>query len=153
MREVQAEEAKCPRSSHVDGNDVQSDTSEYGEPILDFQVSVYELVQLFKHWVTVLLRSDFFNFRYAGYAPSSWRIECVAGKRVDQLAEALGSEAAKAAMEEAYEEFGKSQDRRIWNLFVNGESLPERIVHKLARGEKVTAADWREPKGRVKVQF
>lgn len=97
----------------------------------------YELIQLAKHWAKVAIDIEYFWFCYEQPSSSEIRLRPFAWRRVNRIADVLGDEAVQKAVDAAYEEYGKRQDARTWNIFLNGtpeerKALQDEIAREIA---------------------
>jgi hypothetical protein len=86
----------------------------------DFVATKHELVQLVKYWASIRIdiRFDWFVDQCVG--SSETRLESFSGRRIVRIAEVLGNDETSAAVQQAYAEYAKNIDPRIWNVFLNG---------------------------------
>ncbi|MGB8030344.1 MAG: hypothetical protein WCF30_11850 [Terracidiphilus sp.] len=80
----------------------------------------HELVQLVKYWASIRIdiRFDWFANQCVGSSES--RLESFSGRRIARIAEVLGNDETSGAVQQAYAEYAKNIDPRIWNVFLNG---------------------------------
>jgi hypothetical protein len=111
------------------------------EEILGFVPTRHELIHLAKYWAKVGINIDYFWFCYQQTGSSEMRRGRFAWRRVDRIADVLGDEVVKAAVDKAYEEYGKDQDPRTWNIFLNGTpeertALQEEIAREMCENNE-----------------
>ena len=80
----------------------------------------HELVQLVKYWASIRIDIRFDWFAHQCVGSSETRLESFAGRRIARIAEVLGNDETSAAVQQAYAEYAKSVDPRIWDVFLNG---------------------------------
>jgi hypothetical protein len=90
------------------------------EEIHGFSPTRHELIQLVKHWATVVVEIEYFWFCFQQTGSSEIRLRPFAWRRISRIAEALGQEVVDKAVAEAIEEYGKGQDARAWQVFRRG---------------------------------
>ena len=79
-----------------------------------------ELIQLVKYWAEVKIDLNYFMFLYQ-QTGSDWRRETsFAGFRIGRIAKIIGEDEVNKAIDEAYTEFGEKQDKRYWDIYLNG---------------------------------
>ena len=79
-----------------------------------------ELIQLVKYWAKVKIDLNYFMFLYQ-QTGSDWRRETsFAEFRIGHIAKIIGNDEVDKAVEEAYAEFGERQDKRYWDIYLNG---------------------------------
>jgi hypothetical protein len=88
--------------------------------VLSFVPTRYELIQLVKHWATIIKGYRFDEFVYQQESLSGNRRACFAVRRIDRIATVLGEEAVEKAINEVEEEFIKTVSPRAWLIFKNG---------------------------------
>jgi hypothetical protein len=89
--------------------------------VLNFAPTRYELIQLVKHWATIVIDDSFVCFLYQQHSSSSERRRrAFAGRRINRIATVLGEEAVEKAINEAEEEYSKPVSPRAWSIFKNG---------------------------------
>jgi hypothetical protein len=98
-----------------------------------------ELIQLLKYWTKRKIDADYFYFLYG--EESEWPLLCLANSRISQLAELLENEAVHIAIDVAYHEFGRTQDARLWDIFVHGTSEDWLQIQKEMRQVEVREID------------
>lgn len=86
----------------------------------EFVPTRYELIQLAKYWATLELDLQFDFFLYGQSGSSEYRRSAFARRRVGRIAEILEREQADKLIDEVYEEYGKKQDARAWEIFTTG---------------------------------
>jgi hypothetical protein len=90
------------------------------EEISAFVPTRYEMIQLAKYWANVAIDIEYFWFCCEQVGSSDRRRRSFAWRRVSRIAELLGENEIDQAVKDAYDDFGKSRDPRIWNIFRNG---------------------------------
>jgi hypothetical protein len=88
--------------------------------VLSFVPTRYELIQLVKHWATIIMGYQFDKFVYQQGSPNGSRRAVFADRRIDRIATVLGEEAVEKAINEVEEEFIKTVSPRAWLIFTNG---------------------------------
>lgn len=85
-----------------------------------FVATKHELIQLLKYWASIRIdiRFDWFTSKCVG--SSETRLESFSGRRIARIAEVLGNDETSAAVQQAYAEYAKNIDPRIWEVFLNG---------------------------------
>ena len=85
-----------------------------------FVATKHELIQLLKYWagIRIDIRFDWFTSQCVG--SSETRLESFSGRRIARIAEVLGNDETSAAVQQAYAEYAKNIDPRIWEVFLNG---------------------------------
>ena len=106
------------------------------EEMEGFLPTQHELIQLAKYWAKVAIDIEYFWFCYQQTGSTEIRRGPFARRRVARIAHLLGEDVVNKAKEEAYEEYGKDQDPRIWNVFLNGtreerEAVQDEIAQKM----------------------
>ena len=104
---------------------------EGGKEIPDFAVTRQELLELVKLWVRKSLSIQW-EERVMGQTGSyEWRMRTYAQRRVDHIADLIGVEPVKEAVEEAREEFGRERDPYAWWVFCHGSEEDWRVLDKI----------------------
>lgn len=103
-----------------------------------FVVTKHELVQLVKYWAStrIDIRFDWFVDQCVG--SSETRLESFAGRRIARIAEVLGEDETSAAVQQAYAEYAKNIDPRIWKVFLNGTPAEQRGLQEKIEGEMLS---------------
>ena len=101
---------------------------EGGIEVPDFVPTRNELLQLVKYWERVTLEIEYFWFLYQQTGSTDIRMRPFALRRINRIADVLGEEAVKQAIEEVYEEFRKREDPRLWDIFLNGSDEDREAV-------------------------
>ncbi len=101
---------------------------EGGIEVPDFVPTRNELLQLVKYWVQVAVEVNYAWFLYQVTGSVEIRMQPFAVRRIDRIVDVLGEEAVKQAVEEAYEEFRKREDPRLWDIFLNGSDEEREVV-------------------------
>jgi hypothetical protein len=83
----------------------------------------HELIQLVKYWASIRIDIRFDWFAHQCVGSSETRLESFSGRRIARIAEVLGNDETSAAVQQAYADYAKNIDPRIWNVFLNG--VPE----------------------------
>ena len=78
-----------------------------------FAPTRYELIQLVKHYATIVSINQFDCYLYQQPSSSWSRREALARLRINQIATVLGEEAVEKAINEAL-------SPRVWSIFKNG---------------------------------
>ena len=90
--------------------------------IPDLVSTSYELIQLVRFWVEEYLDFHFHDgFRLNSVSSSGCDRAAYACRRINKIEEVLGQEQVQEAVDQAYQDFGKKQDQRIWDIFLNGD--------------------------------
>ena len=116
------------------------------EEIAAFVPTRHELVQIVKYWERIWIENEFFMYWTSQTGSSEMRLSAFAGVRVNRIAEVLGDAEVKAAINEVWEEFGKTPQALdgVWDYFRRGLPLPEKVAAKLACCESITDEDWKD---------
>ena len=107
----------------------------------DFVPTRHELIQLVKFWAEVALQIDFECFVTSSSGSTEMRLEPFAWRRINRIAATLGDDEVKKAVDEVYAKFGEKQNKRYWDVFLNGTKeqmavLQEEIQRKLDESPK-----------------
>jgi len=104
------------------------------EEFPEFDPTRHELIQIVKYWTEEWLDLDYFMFLY-NQTGSDWlRKSHFAHRRVGRIAEILGDDEVKKTIDEVYTQFGKTKDKRTWDIFLNGtEEQREEIQDEIQR--------------------
>jgi hypothetical protein len=103
----------------------------------EFHPTHHELLQLVKYWKTVALDIEYFWFLFEQVGSSDTRQQSFAYRRINRIAVILGDEAVKRTIDEVYEEFGKKQNPKTWDIFLNGTKEQwEEVRNEIHRQEK-----------------
>jgi hypothetical protein len=105
------------------------------EEVQGFVPTRHELIELAKYWAKVDLEIAWSCFCSMGNGGREIRLGPFAWRRVERIAALLG-DVVYAAVDEVREDFGKSIDRREWNIFLNGtpeekEAVQEEIYREI----------------------
>lgn len=100
------------------------------EEVEGFLPTRHELSQLAKYWAKVAIDIEYFWFCYQQTGSTEMRRGPFARRRVARIAHLLGEEVVNRAREEAYAEYGKDQDPRVWNIFLNGPDEERRALRE-----------------------
>jgi len=116
---------------------VEEDNDLEDEKIRVFTISRHELIQIVKYWAEVTLGLDYFMFIYSQTGSEQLRRVYFAHRRIGRIAEILGEDEVSKAIDEVYTKFGKNQDKRTWDIFLNGtqeqrEEIKEEIQSEMA---------------------
>ena len=87
----------------------------------DFEPTDYELLLLVKHWERVALDIRFFWFLWAQVSRTETRQLLLAKHRIDRIAQAIGDNVLRKAVDEVWERYGKKVDPRAWEIFLRGD--------------------------------
>ena len=103
----------------------------------EFVPTRYELTQLAKCWMTIVINLRFDYFLYTQTGSSEWRLGAFARRRVGRIGKILGQDEINKVIDQAYEEYGKEQDPRAWSIFLNGtpeekEAFRDEIQQKIS---------------------
>jgi hypothetical protein len=110
----------------------------------EFIASRYELLVLLKHWTEIELDIRFWWFCFQMGDNSKGRLNTLAARRVNRIADALNDEkAVQTAIKEAQEAFGNKQDGLAWREFTGGATLEEESENDnfLSRGDASAMED------------
>jgi hypothetical protein len=102
----------------------------------------HELTELLKYWEQVWVDNQFFMCWTQHSGGTERRQTAFADRRIGRIADVLGEDTTQAITYDVREKFGRTCDRRIWNCFRKGVSLPARVAEKLGTGQKLEEADW-----------
>ena len=80
----------------------------------------HELSVLVKHWMTEIIQYAFWFFCYEQACSSHCRRSSFAGRRIDRIAAFIGNDAVERAIDEAYEEYGQTNNSDAWRIFLHG---------------------------------
>ena len=105
--------------AHVIGH-VDAVNGAGAEEMPSFIPTRHELEQLVKHWATEKVDAEYFYFCYRQTGSREIRVKPYAVRRIDRIAQLLGVERTREVVEEAIEEYGRNQDRRLWEIFRHG---------------------------------
>jgi hypothetical protein len=85
-----------------------------------FVATKHELVQLVKYWASIRIdiRYDWFTSQCVG--SSETRLESFSGRKIARIAEVLGNDETRVAVQQAYGEYAKTVDPHVWDVFING---------------------------------
>jgi hypothetical protein len=100
------------------------------EEIQAFVATRHELIQLLKYWAKKAIDIDYDRFFYEQPGSSDRRVRAFGWRRVSRIAEIVGKEEGDEAVKQAYEEYGKGQHPRTWNIFLNGTAAEREIFRK-----------------------
>lgn len=115
------------------------------EEVQGFLPTRHELMQLAKYWAKVEIDINYFYFCYQQTGSTEIRRGPFARRRVARIADVLGEEVVKKAVDDAYVEYGKDQDPRTWNTFLSGtpeerKALQDEIAREIC-GDNAAQAD------------
>ena len=97
----------------------------------DFVPTRHELFQLLKYWHEVSEGNNYVFFRTGMMrADSETRLDFFAESRMSRIERLLGDKEARKAINESYEEFGKKQDQRTWDIYHSGNEEQKRAFHE-----------------------
>jgi len=96
----------------------------------DFVPTRHELIQIVKYWAKERVDNAWFFFVTGQTGSSEWRINLFAERRIDRIAEILGEDEVEKAIDEVFAEFGEKQDKRIWEIFLNGTEEQQEAVQE-----------------------
>ena len=86
----------------------------------EFDPTRHELIQLVKYWAEVAFRIEYEWFLTGCTGSTEMRLKPFAWNRIGRIAEHLGDEEVKKVLHEVYDEFEKKQDKRLWDIWLNG---------------------------------
>ena len=95
----------------------------------DFVATEHELITLVKHWGRVALHNEFFWFIYQVGGSSDTCETYFAYRRIARIADLIGQDEVDRIIDEVWEDFGKQQNVREWNLFRNGTKEQVKAFH------------------------
>jgi hypothetical protein len=106
------------------------------QEVQEFLPTRHELLQLVKYWARVDVDIEYFYFCCQQSGSTEMRRSTFARRRLARIADLLGDEAVDQAIEEAFADYGKDQDPRVWNIFLNGteeerKALREELDRKM----------------------
>jgi hypothetical protein len=87
----------------------------------DFEPIDYELLLLVKHWERVALDIRFFWFLWAQVSRTETRQLLLAKHRINRIAQAIGDDVLRKAVDEVWERYGRKVDPREWDIFLRGD--------------------------------
>jgi hypothetical protein len=88
--------------------------------VAGFAATRHELMQLVKYWSDLAIDLQFSWFIDQSVGSSETRLEPFAWRRISRIADVLGNDLVSAAVQQAYEEYGRGCDPRAWHVFRNG---------------------------------
>jgi len=94
-----------------------------------------EIIQIVKYWIKEVLEVQYYQFVTGAHSGSDWRLISFARNQGDHITEVLGIEAMDQAINEVYAKFGEKQEKRIWNIFLNGTKEQRDAVVDEFQGE------------------
>ena len=86
----------------------------------DFNPTREELIQIIKYWAEEILRMDYESFLDGCWCGSQTHLQIFGVHQINRIKEVLGKEAVKQAISETNTKFAEAQDKRLWDIFVNG---------------------------------
>ena len=93
-----------------------------GHMIPDFVPILPEMLELVKYWTRKRIETDWFYFGLPGYGWTSR--ECHEDRRgslrIKRIENLVGVELVRKAIDEAYEEFGRTVDEAKWRVYLHG---------------------------------
>jgi hypothetical protein len=98
----------------------------------------HELVQLVKYWASIRIDIRFVWFANQCVGSSETRLESFSGRRIARIAEVLGNDETSAAVQQAYAEYAKHIDPRIWDVFLNGTPEEQTALQEEIEREMVS---------------
>ena len=101
----------------------------------------HELVQLVKYWASIRIDIRFEWFANQSVGSSETRLESFSGRRIARIAEVLGNDETSAAVQEAYAEYAKSVDPRIWEVFLNGTPEQQSALQEEIERERLSRSE------------
>jgi hypothetical protein len=87
--------------------------------VVGFVPTRHELLELAKYWTNVAVDIEYDWFLYGQVGSSDMRRRPFARRRIGRIQELLG-DAVDKVVGEVYEEYGKKQDPRSWEVFLHG---------------------------------
>ena len=90
----------------------------------------HELIQLVKYWARIRIDIRFVWFAHQCVGSSETGLESFSGRRIARIAEVLGNDETSAAVQQAYAEYAKNIDPRIWDVFLNGTPTEQSALHE-----------------------
>ncbi len=91
-----------------------------GKEVPEFISTRHELIQLLKYWYRTAIDIEFEWFVLGQFGSCDRRLNLFAHNRAGRIHELLGHDEADEIIHETFDEFGKEQNERIWNIYVNG---------------------------------
>ena len=101
----------------------------------------HELIQLVKYWASIRIDIRFEWFTSQSVGSSETRLESFSGRRIARVAEVLGNDETSAAVQEAYAEYAKSVDPRIWEVFLNGTPEQQSALQEEIERERLSRSE------------
>ena len=90
--------------------------------IPQFLATRHELIELVKYWTKRALDSEFWVFLTGQIGSTDMRVRPFAYRRISRIADVIGEDEIRKVVDEAKNEFGKSQDAKAWDIFLHGMS-------------------------------
>lgn len=108
-----------------------------GVEVAGFVATKDELLQLARYWATEILNLDFTYFLYQCTGSSEWRTSLFARRRLDRIADLIGTQEVSNAFNEAEQAFARTVERRAWRIFKSGspeerERFQEEVQERMA---------------------
>jgi len=105
-------------------------TGQGGTEVPEFIPTRHELLQLVKYWEREDLFYKWRNFVTSSDGDADYVIAAFSSRRIARIAELLGEEEVKRAIDEAREEFSRRLDPRRWDIFLHGDKEQWRPVQE-----------------------
>jgi len=90
------------------------------DEVPEFVPTRQELIQLVKYWVEEVIKVDYDQFITGWFDGSQARLVILASHRINRIAGLLGKKAVDQSIDQVYAEFGEKQEKRHWDIFLNG---------------------------------
>lgn len=97
------------------------------EEIAGFVPTRHELLLLVRHWAETAVGTEFKVFWTAQTGSTEIRLQPYAWNRINRIGNLLGN-CVEKIVEEVYEEYGRGQDPRVWQVFLYGTQEERKAV-------------------------
>ena len=103
--------------------------------VVGFVPTRHELLELARYWAKVAVDIEYLWFLYQQVGSSDLRRQPFAWSRVGRIQELLGDDVSKI-VDKVYEEYGRKQEPKYWDVFLNGtdeqrQAVQEEIVRAI----------------------
>jgi len=88
--------------------------------VQDFVPTRHELIQLVMYWAEQLIEVQYDGFMIGPGFSIDPCLDAFPRKRISRIAEVLGEEAVRQAIDQVYAEIGEKPDHFLWEDFLNG---------------------------------
>ena len=110
------------------------------DEVPEFEPIRQELIEQVKYWAEEALQYEYGSFVNNNYGGSPMYWAAIANHRINRIAATLGDDEVTKAFDEVYAEFGKKQDKRYWDVYLNGskeqrEALQDEIQREFDERE------------------